>query len=560
MSAKVVLKFTKGSRAGSEFVYTEKELILLGRDENDCNIVFSEPTISRAHCFLEIVPPAVRVHDMGSLNGTFLNGTLIGKRSASMSVAEGRNLLHNELNVKAGDRLRLGGDCEFMVNIVIPLLCSECSCEIDGPKYANSLNKPICAACYEKENERVKAEQEALKKLEQKRLKAKKEAKELAEKAKAEKDALAQKKVEDERKEAERIAASLEKEKELIRKVKVDNNPQARKRKCEVCGAALEDELGGPNICINCLLNPIKILEFLLNQADQGEESAREIAGYRNIKTLGHGGMGEVWLVTELATGKEMALKLMLPRASANEEAKAMFVREAYTLGQLKHKNVVEQFKSGRSGDIYFILMEYCKEGSVDKLMEKNRGKLKIDLATHIILEVLDGLHYLHTKPADALTIKGEEIRTKGGIVHRDFKPANIFLNGDTAKVADFGLAKAFDAAGLSGFTHTGAKCGTYKFMPRQQVLNFKNAQPEVDVWAAAATYYFMLTGCFARDYTDNKDLVEQVLHNPPVPIRNRDSGIPKRLAEVIDEALIERPSIRIKTAAELRQAIKAAL
>ncbi|MDR1557668.1 MAG: protein kinase [Tannerellaceae bacterium] len=543
MPAKVVLKFTKGSHAGSELVYTEKEVLFVGRDQNDCQIVLPEPTVSRLHCFLEVVPPAIRVHDFGSLNGTYLNGELIGKRPGTMSIEDARNLPYNEYNMQSGDRLSLGNECEFTVDIQTPELCSECKCEIDQPQYVNAGNKPVCAACYNKEQERIKAEQAALKKLEQERLKA-------------EKAALDKKKAEEERKEAERVAAALKKEKEELMK-KTPPKPQPEKRSCEICGSSLEPN--GPDICENCRKNPLKILEFLLKQAEKGNENAREIAGYRNIRTLGKGGMGEVWLVREEATGKEMALKLMLPQVAVEEHAKNMFLREAHLSGQLRHKNVVEQLKCGRSGDIYFILMEYCKDGSVDNLIKKNHGKLSLDQATRITLQVLDGLHYVHTKTVKGITTEGKEI-PGNGIVHRDFKPANIFLHAGTAKVADFGLAKAFDTAGLSGFTYTGALAGTVVFMPRQQIANYKYVKPEVDVWATAACYYFMLTGRYVRDYDDKSDWVIQALRNPPVSIRMRDPEIPRRLADVIDAALIERPGIGIKTAAELKQAISAAL
>jgi len=72
------------------------------------------------------------------------------------------------------------------------------------------------------------------------------------------------------------------------------------------------------------------------------------------------------------------------------------------------------------------------------------------------------------------------------------------------AKVGDYGLAKAFDAAGLSGQTNTGVAAGQTYFMPRQQVINYKYAGPEVDVWAMAATLYHMLTGNFPATFPTN--------------------------------------------------------
>jgi serine/threonine protein kinase len=122
------------------------------------------------------------------------------------------------------------------------------------------------------------------------------------------------------------------------------------------------------------------------------------------------------------------------------------------------------------------------------------------------------------------------------------------------AKVGDYGLAKAFDLAGLSGQTLTGTQAGTPAFMPRQQLLDFKYARPEVDVWAAAACLYNMLTGSFPRDFTGDPFLA--ILQNNPVPIRQRDVNIPQALAEVIDLALVEKPEIYFKTAAEFKQAL----
>ena len=144
-------------------------------------------------------------------------------------------------------------------------------------------------------------------------------------------------------------------------------------------------------------------------------------------------------------------------------------------------------------------------------------------------------------------------------LVHRDLKQSNIFLgnvNGKlTVKIGDYGLAKAFDLAGLSGQTLTGTKAGTPVLMCRQQLLNYKYVQPEVDVWAAAACLYFMLTGTYPRNFIHG-DAFLAVLQNDPVPIRQRDPNIPKRLAEMIDLALVEKPEIYFKSANEFKQAL----
>jgi eukaryotic-like serine/threonine-protein kinase len=129
------------------------------------------------------------------------------------------------------------------------------------------------------------------------------------------------------------------------------------------------------------------------------------------------------------------------------------------------------------------------------------------------------------------------------------------------AKAGDYGLAKAFDEAGLSGLTATGARAGgTAKFMARQQVIDFKYAKPEVDVWAMAASLYNMLTGAVPRDFPPGLDPLLAVLEAPCVPIRQRKPSLPKALGDVIDRALVEEPEIPFKTAAEFKMALEQAL
>ena len=578
MSVKVKLKFTKGGLKNREFCYDRKECVLIGR-LNDSNIVIpaTDNTVSRYHCMLDITPPIVKVRDFGSMNGTFLNGEKIGQRDASLSVEEAREQQYNEFAMKSGDRLGLGLDCEIVLDIAIPQYCADCFCEIDQPEYTNADHQYVCFNCHTKAEEQRKKE-EAAKFAEEKAARecrrAEERAKELAAKEQAIKEQAAKEKVARERKEAEQQAAiKREKERqEEERRKKLEEERKANEAriaaerakrnnpKCEICGASVSTN--GLAICDACRKDPLKQMVYLILMANKGIGDAQQIADYRNIKMLGEGGMGVVWLVEEIKTGKQMAMKLMLQKAAADEMARKMFLREASNACQLKHPNIVPHYKSGRSGDIYFILMEYCAGGSVDQLMKKNGGKLSIDLATHIILQILDGLNYAGNVPI-VTTLADGSTKSVKGIVHRDLKPGNIFLTDTSsrpiAKVADFGLAKSFQTAGLTNDTVTGNAAGSPWFMPRQQITNYRYAKPDVDVWAAAASYYNMLTGSYPKNFT-GKDAFLEALYGDPVPIQKRNSGIPDKLAKVIDTALRDRPDIGIKTALELKTAIEKAL
>ncbi|TNF91836.1 MAG: FHA domain-containing protein [Gammaproteobacteria bacterium] len=299
------------------------------------------------------------------------------------------------------------------------------------------------------------------------------------------------------------------------------------------------------------------------------------ISDFTAIKELGRGGMGAVFLTRNNQTGEEVALKVMLPQVAVNDFARNMFLRETRNTQVLNHPNVVKLLSSQSHGDIFYFTMEYCNRGSLNDLAKQRGGKLSVDEAMPLMLQALDGLQYAHTveipsaEQSDEVSVAmylkdGAKQETSKGLVHRDLKPANIYLSEQSgeliAKVGDFGLAKAFDTSGLSGQTLTGGVGGSPIFMPRQQILNFKYSKPEVDVWAMMATFYKMLTGTYPRDFPRNQDPWLTALKNAPVPVRQRNPDIPPRLAEVIDEALIDEPDLRFHTADQLSQAIKSVL
>jgi serine/threonine-protein kinase len=349
--------------------------------------------------------------------------------------------------------------------------------------------------------------------------------------------------------------------------------PRPKRKVCATCGKDIARESGahrqGELLCATCRADPGKIVELLLTLANRGEAEVKALAGYRLVRELGRGGMGSVSLIRHERLGDEIALKIMLPRVAADERSKALFLRETENTKVLKHPQVVQMHDFGCTHGVFFFTLEYCNGGSVQDILvdrlKKHRGPLPLDEACGMILQALDGLDYIHQVEIPAVKMADGTVASVRGLVHRDVKPGNLFLvktdSAPLVKLGDYGLAKAFDAAGLSGQSRTGAgSSGTCVFMPRQQVTNFKYAKPEVDVWAMAASLYQLLTGAFPREFPKGKDPWMQVLQTDAVPIRQRNKAIPKRVALVIDQALVDRPEIGFKTALAFKQALEGAL
>lgn len=288
----------------------------------------------------------------------------------------------------------------------------------------------------------------------------------------------------------------------------------------------------------------MEMLEQLRLPADE----APEIPGYETVKKLGEGGMGKVFLLRNQKSGRQVALKIMHARVAVQVDAKRGFQREMDNMIDLRHPNLVEFYEQGNTDGTFYFLMEFCPLGSTDGWAAKHGGTLKLADAAPIMLQSLKGLAFIHKKH----------------YVHRDLKPQNILLTGKesnpTAKVTDFGLAKNFDKAGMSGMTMTGQVAGTVPFMSRDQVHNYKYAEPPVDVWSMGATFYNLLTGKFPRDFVPRKDPILQVLQNPVVPLRKRDSSITKGVAEVIDTSLEDNLKNRYPDASAMLAALEKAL
>ncbi|MFI7680584.1 protein kinase [Actinophytocola sp. NPDC049390] len=270
------------------------------------------------------------------------------------------------------------------------------------------------------------------------------------------------------------------------------------------------------------------------------EVRAEPVAGLRVIRELGRGGQGVVHLARHATTGELVAVKTLTAQGEIDPAARTAFVRELDCTKALRHDNIV-RFRDSFADPLCFTC-EYCAGGSVADLVRHRGGRLPPSEAVPLALQALDGLAYAHQAPVPVRLADGTTT-TEHGLVHRDIKPQNLLLAETGLKIADFGLAKAFDKAGLSGHTFTGAMGGSIAFMPRQQIVDYKYATPDVDVWAITACLYWMLTGTTPHDFPPRADPIAIVLRQRPVAIRERLDTVPARLAGLIDHTLDEPPT-----------------
>ena len=217
--------------------------------------------------------------------------------------------------------------------------------------------------------------------------------------------------------------------------------------------------------------------------------------------------MGVVYQARHNLTGQMVALKLIMPETATTRAAIDRFQREMSVISQLRHPNIVEWYEQGMTRGQFWFAMEYVVGTNLETLAKADPGRYPIKQACRLACQMLKGLGQAHQL----------------GFVHRDIKPENILI-GQTAeglmvKISDFGLAKSFRGVGLSGLTFSGEMRGTVPFMPPEQMLDFKTVTPLADLYATAATLYYLLTCQYIYDEpTGGGDLIRMLLEEPSDP------------------------------------------
>ena len=345
-----------------------------------------------------------------------------------------------------------------------------------------------------------------------------------------------------------------------------NHEPISRTVFCSSCGEKFVDIVPRnsrtPYVCSEC---KSKTSHGLIKSRTIGGRHMAGIEQFEILEKIGVGGMGSVYKVRDLEEGGVLALKMMLPSVAQSQVLREDFVREMEHTRILFHPNIVRLIHTNdTSSDDLFFTMEYCEAGNVYDLVSRRSENMSIEEAYEIIEPCLDALEYAHEIDIHNIELNDGRIASARGLVHRDIKPSNIFLTKKKGKllpkIADFGLAKAYDLAAATGNTMVGAVAGSLGYIPRQQVRNFKFCKPEVDVWAMAATLYFMLTKRTPRDFRKDTDEVTTVLETSAIPIRHRRPDISQSVANVIDLALVDSHELYYKTAREFSDALKVAI
>jgi serine/threonine protein kinase len=242
---------------------------------------------------------------------------------------------------------------------------------------------------------------------------------------------------------------------------------------------------------------------------------------YELVREIGRGATALVFLARERATGRLVAIKAIRPRYAGDREATARFAREARTVADLDHPNIVRTYAVEQLGEqALAIVMQYVPGGTLrDALRE--RGPFPFERATRILADVAEALRYAHGR----------------GIVHRDVKPENIFLNdiAGHALLSDFGIARSLESD--TELTLTGAALGTPAYMSPEQI-DGRQADGRSDIYSLGLVGWEMLTGRRPWEGESVYSVVYKQKHQELPRLPELCASVPSPLLFAIESAL----------------------
>ena len=276
---------------------------------------------------------------------------------------------------------------------------------------------------------------------------------------------------------------------------------------------------------------------------------------YKLVKLIAAGGMAEVYLAKQAGAAgfeKQVCLKRILPHLARDKSFVDMFLNEARLASQLDHPNIVSIFDLGEANGNYFIAMEFI-DGPNLRTVAKRAAELNEFLPIPEVLKIISqaaaGLQYAH----DLADKDGHPL----GLVHRDISPNNVLVHRNgTAKVVDFGIAKAANSAGA---TRTGTLKGKVAYMPPEQ-LRGEPLDRRVDVFALGVVLYELITGRRPWEADNEVALIGKIMTEDPPALNELRPDAPEELVHIVHKALAKDREQRYQDCNELVADLEALL
>lgn len=324
-------------------------------------------------------------------------------------------------------------------------------------------------------------------------------------------------------------------------------------RRCPRCGAKLPVD-AQQGLCPACLVaiaevstiaspgdtsTPTPVANSWRHVAQMHPTAGSPFGPYHIVRLIGRGGMGDVYEAYHTEQGRRVALKVLNQHLSGRED-RARFLREGQLAASINHPHTVYIFGSEEIEGSPTINMELLPGGTL-KDRVKTHGPLPPAEAVDAVLQVIDGLNAMHAV----------------GVLHRDVKPSNCFIDGDgTVKVGDFGLSISTLARDASQLTITGAFLGTPQYAAPEQ-LKGDPLDVRADIYGVGATLYYLLTGQPPFDDSHVLALVTRIASEEPQSPRVHVPSIPRRLAAIVLRCLARDRTQRPASYAVLRDALQ---
>ena len=261
---------------------------------------------------------------------------------------------------------------------------------------------------------------------------------------------------------------------------------------------------------------------------------------YRVERSIGRGGMAEVFLAHDILLDRPVALKVLFPEYAIDPNFVERFRREAQSAAALTHPNIVAVYDWGKVNVTYFIAMEYV-EGKTLATLLKERGPLSPTHTCDVISEVASALSFAH----------------ENGVIHRDVKPGNILIGlGGQVKVADFGIARALGANIEEALTEIGSVMGTATYLSPEQA---QGAQPDPrsDIYSLGVMMYELVAGRPPFVGDSAVAIAYQHVHNFPQPLREVVTDLPRGFESVVAKCMAKNELRRYENAMLVREDIR---